>query len=138
MRKLSAIVVCGILLALGACEDIREELSDTLKTEGVIREVAYEPSYSHLTIDIDFDGDVGLKTVTEPEHFLVTIAWEHGVFTLYEEDIYEKFKEYKGREVDVLYHEVYRTTYKKNGDGKMEATQKTFLGYRFIDATVLK
>jgi len=94
-------------------------------------------------LGVDFSGDLGLgigsrlqvSSSEVPEKFAVVFKCKHGKFIVERKEIYEKLKGKDGRNVDISYTEVYRTTYEKK-DGKEYVSNRVLTKYHLVDATL--
>lgn len=153
MRNIIVTLVCLVTLFLVGCQEVKQEFSGNLIEDAVIVEAVYTPS-SHdrklgLTafklgpLGVDFSGNSGLRIggglqvsgVTVPEKFAVVFKCQHGKFIITQKEVYEKFKDHEGEKVEVLYREIYRTTYEKK-DGKLEVISRVLEDYDFLSAEI--
>ena len=153
MRNIAVTVVCGLTFFLAGCQEVKQEFSDTLHEDAAIVEAIYTPSRHDSKVGltaiktgpmgIDYGGDFGIRiggglqisNVTVPEKFAVVFRCQHGQFIIGRKEVYEKFKDHKGKRVDVAYREVYRTTYDTK-DGKKQVVARELVDYDFLDATL--
>lgn len=153
MRNIATVLVCGVVLFSSGCQEIKQEYSETLHEDAVIVEAVYTPSRHDSQVGltaiktgpmgVDYGGNFGIRvggglqisSVTVPEKFAVVFKCQHGQFIITRKEIYEKFKDYKGKMVDVAYREVYRTTYDTK-DGKKQVVERALVDYDFLDATL--
>ena len=153
MRNMAAVLVCGVTLLLAGCQEVEQEYSETLHEDAAIVEAVYTPSRHDSQVGltaiktgpmgIDYGGNFGLRLggglqisrVTVPEKFAVVFKCQHGQFIISQKEVYEKFKDHKGKTVDVAYREVYRTTYDTK-DGEKQVVDRALVDYDFLDATL--
>lgn len=153
MRNFVTVFVCGIVLLLIGCQEVKREFSDTLHEDAVIIETVYTPSRHNselgLTliktgpIGMDFGGNFGIRlgsglqisSVTVPEKFAIVFKCQHGQFIITRKEVYEKLKNHKGKAVDVAYREIYRTTYETKS-GKKQVVERVLVDYNFLAVTL--
>src|SRR3989344_176073 len=152
MRNIAVTVVCGLTFFLAACQEVKQEFSDTLHEDAAIVEAVYTPSRHDSQVGltaiktgpmgIDYGGNFGIRvggglqisSVTVPKKFAVVFKCQHGQFIISRKEVYEKFKDHKDKTVDVAYREVYRTTYDTK-DGQKQVVARELVDYDFLDAT---
>jgi len=158
MKKISTVFVCFSLLTICGCKDVKREKSAVLHEEAKVITAIYTPSRhetnlspsltnSDSIVGMGFDGSVGIKvgglvisSNEVPENFGVLFQCQHGSFTSQGSDprhkaLYEKFKNWEGKKVDVTYQEIYRVTYDdKDKDGKKEEVERVLVDFDFLDA----
>lgn len=143
---LAAVVLYG-------CKEVVRESSEVLHENAFVVETIYTPSRHNLELGItalkagpvgmDLSGDLGIgiggglqiSSTTIPEKFATVFKCKHGKFIVSRREVYEKFKGQDGKEVDVAYREIYKTTY-DTVDGQKKVIDRTLVDYHFIDATI--
>lgn len=149
-----------LVILFFSCKEIKQEVSEVLHEDATIVNTVFTPSTHRAevgmaaiggktgSIGIDFSGNVGIglgnglqiSSVTVPEKFAVVFECKHGGFIsqgtdIRHKDLYERFKERKGSEVDVTYKEIYRVTYDDvDKDGKKEVIERVLVDYDFLNA----
>lgn len=130
MKKLYILFIFCIVIVLSGCNVVKQEYSKNLQADGKIVSVDYEDS--GMSNGLDFNGKITFASV--PESYKTVISWAHGPTTLDTAEDYNKFLEYKGRNVEIIYSEVYQTVY----DSKTEKLiSKTITGYKIIDIKII-
>lgn len=156
MKKFAFWACLMFVLFFFGCDRVETEQSKIIHEDALIMETVYTPSRHDTdlglraigsgagTIGIDFGGNVGIgigsglqiSSVEIPEKFAVVFKCQHGKFIVERKEVYKKLKGQDGKAVDVSYTEVYRTTYKKQDDGKEHVIKRVLIKYHFIDAAV--
>lgn len=129
MKRLLALTA---LVALAACQDVREETSDTLTEQGKVETLVYSPGFhkSDVNVGIDFDGNLTFTptSVTVPDRYGVVFSCEHGhKFYIERRELYERLTQ--GQEVTIYYKEIYRCRYE---DDVLQ--ERVLVDYDFLDA----
>lgn len=150
MTNLNLMMVHGLVILLAGCQEVKQEFSEALHEDAVIENVVYTPSQHEPRVEPSFGGSgaigfgpngVGIRigngiqftSVTVPEKFAVVFRCQHGQFIISRKKVYEKFKDHKDKTVDVVYREVYRTTYNTQ-DGKKRVVARELVDYDFLGA----
>lgn len=129
MKNLYIVFLFCIVIVLSGCNIEREEHSKNLQANGKILSVTHEDARSEPGLGLSWKFTIN----NIPESYKTVISWEHGPTTLDTVEDYNRFLEYKGRNVKIIYSEVYNSIY----DGKTEKLiSKTILDYKIIDIKI--
>lgn len=100
MENSVAVFVCGVVIFLAGCQEVRREYSDTLHEDAMIVETVYTPSRHDSKVGltafnagltgVDYSGNFGIRlggglqisSVTVPEKFAVVFKCQHGQFII--------------------------------------------------------
>ena len=128
-----AIFYSVILLSLVGCQQTKREERGPLSEEATVIGVYYQPSMhsSNISPGMNFNGDINfnLVTIDVPEKYTIVFKCQHGTFMVEGKQRFDKFAEFIGKKVTVVYFEVFRNTYDKD-----ELVKSVLIDYDFIDA----
>jgi hypothetical protein len=136
MLKRLLVPTC-LALQLAGCDYAEQVPSEDLHVSAVLSEATYKPERSGYEFGYDFwDDKWGLRWVNHPAEYKVVFTSKVGNFSFGTKDMYETYKGFLGKELDLVYCEIYRVTYEtqpeKGGDKKER--DRVFLYNQFIKA----
>jgi len=107
------------------------ETSDLLKEDAKVVCLIHTPSHHHSDINVGINMDGGLTftpiSINIPEKFGVVFECQHGKFTVYREELFDKLT--LMQEVTISYKEIWRKQWTDN-----KVTEIRLIKYDFIDA----